>query len=161
MDSTLEPARPEPAKPEPALTHDAIVALLRDHPPRSAHDPSELNIAPGREETVTAAPSIAPAIDVAPAPPAFEPIPPAPAAEPIALTPPLEPPLRTTPKNDVQSDIKMDAELHQPPARAGRGLLRFVAMVFVGIGATIAWQVYGETAREKLASAMQLLEAAP
>jgi hypothetical protein len=94
---------------QPAETHDAIVALLRDHPPRPAHDPSELNIVPGHEETaVTPQVEPAPMTEAAPAAaapvhhaPAFEPIPPAPVAEPIVLSVPLEPALRATPSSDI------------------------------------------------------------
>lgn len=156
--------------PQPELTHDAIVALLRDHPPRAGHDPSELNISPGRDEpAVTTAPSIEPVAEpvietVAVEPPApvvpppFETMSKTPSVEPMTLAPPAEPPLRASPS----SDISMDAELHPPPARPGHGLLRFVTLVFVGILATIGWQVYGETARETVAGlGAQMLTAAP
>ena len=88
--------------PQPDQTHDAIVALLRDHPPRPAHDPSELNIAPGHDEPeVTTAPSIEPVVA-----PAVEAV-----AEPVAAATP-EPAPQDKPGGFVLTGPEQEQEPH-------------------------------------------------
>jgi hypothetical protein len=78
------------------------------------------------------------------------------AFEKTSLAPPIEPALPSEPLN---GRVRL-----KPPRRerAGRGLVRFVLTVCVGIAATVGWQAYGEEAKQMFANlAPQLLAQLP
>lgn len=123
MQSALQHADPQ------SDPHDDIAALLGNQAPRTANDPSELNITPVDRGTSAASPA-----------------------------PSIEPPSRAAPLNDNAGDIREPT----PRARPGRRIARILLSVCAGIAATIAWQTYGEQARQRLSHlAPQLLASAP
>jgi hypothetical protein len=68
-----------------------------------------------------------------------------------------EPSLRATPRIADLKDHPFLGDTPSPRSRFSRALTRFLVVAFIGVGCTLAWQSYGETAKQKLAtSAPQL-----
>jgi hypothetical protein len=68
-----------------------------------------------------------------------------------------EPSLRATPRIADLKDRPFLGDTPSPRSRFSRALTRFLVVAFIGVGCTLAWQSYGETAKQKLAtSAPQL-----
>jgi hypothetical protein len=64
--------------------------------------------------------------------------------------------LTIKPSGDVPADLRNDQFPHRPRTVAKRASLaftRFLITFCIGVGATVAWQSYGDTAREVIANA--------
>src|SRR5262249_12599964 len=65
----------------------------------------------------------------------------------------VEPSPYTTPRPaDLKGKIEVLSDTPPPGRRFSRALTRFLAVAFIGVGCTLAWQSYGETAKQKLAT---------
>src|SRR5262250_3031396 len=49
------------------------------------------------------------------------------------------------------ADLRVDRFPSKPPATAFRAIVRFLIAFGIGVAATVAWQSYGDTAREAIA----------
>ena len=66
---------------------------------------------------------------------------------------PVEPSPYTTPRPvDLKGKIGVLSDTPPPGRRFLRALTRFLVVAFIGVGCTLAWQSYGETAKQKLAT---------
>src|SRR5262249_26517964 len=65
----------------------------------------------------------------------------------------VEPPPYTTPRPaDLKGKIGVLSDTPPPGRRFSRALTRFLVVAFIGVGCTLAWQFYDESAKETLAS---------
>src|SRR5262249_47117651 len=65
----------------------------------------------------------------------------------------VEPPPYTTPRPaDLKGKIGVLSDTPPPGRRFSRALTRFLVVAFIGVGCTLAWRSYGETAKQKLAT---------
>src|SRR5262245_15236626 len=59
-----------------------------------------------------------------------------------------EPPPHTTPRPADLKDDRFLGDTPSPGRRFSRALTRFLVVAFIGVGCTLAWQSYGETAKQ-------------
>jgi hypothetical protein len=64
------------------------------------------------------------------------------------LVPILEPPLHAPPRQNLHQNDRPASDRPSVGRRIFRALVRFFIAVLIGVGATLAWQSYGDEARE-------------